>query len=169
MFGVRQQRMIICSTRVRLHGCVENGFRWKTSCVSFCGPDYFSRGDLAVRFREWLDPVILLMVQRSQGQPPGIWNKPCKLWDKLPTSTGDRRISAINSINIASSFSVCPFGLDAFNIHETHDCADVVIPLICKIWSKTEWLNIETNKHMLENRTKIAAERVWSQIQTKMK
>ena len=24
--------------------------------------------------------------------------KPCKLWDKLPTSTGDRRISAINSM-----------------------------------------------------------------------
>ena len=32
--------------------------------------------------------VILLMVQKSQGQPPVGYIKPCKTWDKLPTSTG---------------------------------------------------------------------------------
>ena len=31
---------------------------------------------------------LLLMVQKSQGQPPGMVLKPCKSWDKLPTSTG---------------------------------------------------------------------------------
>ena len=34
------------------------------------------------------------MVQKSQGQPPfGMYPKPCKEWDKLPTSTGEHRIS----------------------------------------------------------------------------
>ena len=32
---------------------------------------------------------ILLMVQKSHSQPPGMLLKPCKSWDKLPTSTGD--------------------------------------------------------------------------------
>jgi len=33
--------------------------------------------------------------------PPGMY-KPCKQWDKLPTSTGDRRISSINSTTCLS-------------------------------------------------------------------
>ena len=35
-------------------------------------------------------PSILLMVQKSQGQPPGMWSKHCKSWDfnYQPPSTG---------------------------------------------------------------------------------
>ena len=37
----------------------------------------------------WIPYIeILLMVQKSQGQPPGMLLKPCKPWDKLSTSTG---------------------------------------------------------------------------------
>ena len=38
-------------------------------------------------------PLVLLMVQKSPSQPPGMVQKLCKEWDKLPTSTGERRIS----------------------------------------------------------------------------
>ena len=38
-------------------------------------------------------PLVLLMVQKSPSQPPGMVQKPCKEWNKLPTSTGERRIS----------------------------------------------------------------------------
>ena len=37
---------------------------------------------------------------RNPKQPLVACIKPCKQWDKLPTSTGDRRISAINSSKI---------------------------------------------------------------------
>ena len=33
---------------------------------------------------------------RNPGNHPGCI-KPCKQWDKLPSSTGERRISAVNS------------------------------------------------------------------------
>ena len=41
----------------------------------------------------------LLMVQKSQGQVPGMYPKPCKWWGELPTSSGKRRNSAINRRN----------------------------------------------------------------------
>ena len=40
--------------------------------------------------------LILLMLQKSHSQPPGIYLKPWKEWDKLLTSTGDRRFFSIN-------------------------------------------------------------------------
>ena len=31
---------------------------------------------------------------KNPKQPPGMYPKPCKLWDKLSFSTGERRISS---------------------------------------------------------------------------
>ena len=40
-----------------------------------------------------LKTIILLMVQKSEKQPPIGCIKPCKWWDKLPTSTGAGSLS----------------------------------------------------------------------------
>ena len=40
--------------------------------------------------REWDERMVLLMVQKSHAQPPGMVLKPVvKTWDKLPPSTGE--------------------------------------------------------------------------------
>ena len=52
--------------------------------------------------------VILLMVQKSHSQPPGVWmyKTLLKSWDKLPnlpTSTGERRISEPSTVLLTST------------------------------------------------------------------
>ena len=59
-------------------------------------------GGLGAQNPDWtrnlVDGVILLMVQESQGPPPGMVLKPCKQWDKLPVSHPCCRILSINRI-----------------------------------------------------------------------
>ena len=38
-------------------------------------------------------------VDERNPAPPGMVIKPCKYWDKLPTSTGDRRISHPSTVD----------------------------------------------------------------------
>ena len=51
--------------------------------------------------------VVLLIVQKSHSQPPGMVLKPCKKWDfnYLSLNWFSRRISAINSIRPMSELS----------------------------------------------------------------
>ena len=54
--------------------------------------------------------------------PPGMQINPCKQWDKLPTSTGERRISAINSrVGIAwSSDANYQLHKSHYQLHKSH-------------------------------------------------
>ena len=55
--------------------------------------------------------MVLLMVQKSHSQPPGTMLKPVvNNGDKLPTSTGERRILAINSRDSEMFFGSCREG-----------------------------------------------------------
>ena len=55
----------------------------------------------AMLYHQPAHAFLLLMVQKSHSQPPGMVQKSCKQWDfmgfQLPTSTGFRRIWSINS------------------------------------------------------------------------
>ena len=42
------------------------------------------------------------MVQKSQTTTVWMYPKPCKSWDKLPTSTGERRISETSRVVLAN-------------------------------------------------------------------
>ena len=54
--------------------------------------------------------IILLMAEIPR--PTTVWMvlKPQKEWDKLPTSTGERRISAINSISATTWIKLLKLG-----------------------------------------------------------
>ena len=83
----------------------------RRSIVDFFPPKHEQMQNAECRWRFSVEnnsdfcTMILLVVQKSQGQPPGMVLKPCECWDQLPTSTGflAKLLVAINSIAVETA------------------------------------------------------------------
>ena len=147
----------VCHTSTKLLNCgslrfpaVVGSLRIGRRTSSSVGP--------SCRVENWKQPLISSIVQYNtvDGRNPANHLgclKPCKQWDKLPTSTGVSRISAINSISLLAcnhhkpsevpqslSFVLRNSSASTFQIHPPQGQKNM-FPLFPKCSRKKKWVS----------------------------